>query len=241
MFSMKGIVIGTWDTGPWIGFKTTEDNTYSWLATGQLRTDIELQTWKHACFTLDMETGNVSVYANGKLSWAGNDPNIVPVREQWNKTFDTITAGCAYDIDYVDYSMHGEVTDLQMYSGIMDPGKLIALTACNSFETGDLVNWRNLSWKIRGAKQTVLRELKSLENNVCHKPENTLHLLPFKLKTPELRKTCKKLFGRLHGYNDKDEFGRITKFMTSGNNIKAEDCMRRTDNTNSSFRHIYYI
>jgi len=24
--------------------------------------------------------------------------------------------------------MHGEVTDLQMYSGIMDPGKLIALT-----------------------------------------------------------------------------------------------------------------
>ncbi len=45
--------------------------------------------------------GNVSVYANGKLSWAGNDPNIVPVREQWNKTFDTITAGCAYDIDYV--------------------------------------------------------------------------------------------------------------------------------------------
>ena len=45
--------------------------------------------------------GNVSVYANGKLSWAGNDPNIVPVREQWNETFDTITAGCAYDIDYV--------------------------------------------------------------------------------------------------------------------------------------------
>ena len=34
---VQGIVIGTWDTGPWIGFKTKEDNTYSWLATGQLR------------------------------------------------------------------------------------------------------------------------------------------------------------------------------------------------------------
>ena len=57
---------------------------------------------------------------------------------------------------------------------------------------------------------------------MCHKPENTLHLLPFKLKTPELRKTCKKLLGRLHGYNNKDEFDRITKFMTSGNNIKVQ-------------------
>ena len=28
----------------------------------------------------------------------------------------------------LDYSMHGEVADLQMYSGIMDPSKLIALT-----------------------------------------------------------------------------------------------------------------
>ena len=28
----------------------------------------------------------------------------------------------------LDYSMHGEVTDLQMYNGIMDPDKLIALT-----------------------------------------------------------------------------------------------------------------
>ena len=45
--------------------------------------------------------GNVSVYANGNLSWAGNDPNIVPVGKQWNETFNTITAGCAYDIDYI--------------------------------------------------------------------------------------------------------------------------------------------
>ena len=46
-------------------------------------------------------SGNVSVYANGKLSWAGNDPSIVAVGKQWNETFNTITAGCAYDIDYI--------------------------------------------------------------------------------------------------------------------------------------------
>jgi len=31
------------------------------------------------------------------------------------------------------------------------------------------VNWRNLSWKIRGAKQTVLRELKSLGESLVKK------------------------------------------------------------------------
>ncbi|XP_023332382.1 uncharacterized protein LOC111704388 [Eurytemora carolleeae] len=87
-----------------------------------------------------------------------------------------------------------------------------------------------------GAKQTVLRELKSLENEVCYRPGNSLHLLPFKLKTPELRKSCSKLQGRLHGYSVKDEFDRITKLMTLPNSLKVEDCRRQTDNTNTSFR-----
>ena len=60
-----------------------------------------------------------------------------------------------------------------------------------------------------------------LENEVCYRPGNSLHLLPFKLKTPELRKTCSKLQGRLHGYNVKDEFDRITKLMTLQNNLKV--------------------
>ena len=59
------------------------------------------------------------------------------------------------------------------------------------------------------------------ENEVCYRPGNSLHLLPFKLKTPELRKTCSKLQGRLHGYSVKDEFDRITKLMTLPNSLKV--------------------
>ena len=34
---VQGIVIGTWETGSWIGLKKEENISYSWLATGPIR------------------------------------------------------------------------------------------------------------------------------------------------------------------------------------------------------------
>ena len=34
---VQGFVIGTWETGPWIGLKKEENMSYSWLATGPIR------------------------------------------------------------------------------------------------------------------------------------------------------------------------------------------------------------
>ena len=56
----EGYLFGVWETGPWLGYKGSEDSVYEWLALGENFLH-DLQIWRHSCLSIDFETGDVKL------------------------------------------------------------------------------------------------------------------------------------------------------------------------------------
>ena len=65
-----------------------------------------------------------------------------------------MTAGCTYR-GSTSLSVHGKVTDFQMWRRVLAEEELEQITGCQAFPVGDLVSWEGDSWFLNSSRGTV--------------------------------------------------------------------------------------
>ena len=72
-------------------------------------------------------SGEGSLTENGETTWTGVDHEITAMTSNFSENFTVATVGCAYS-SALNFSMQGEITDLQIYSEILDLDALMNIT-----------------------------------------------------------------------------------------------------------------
>ena len=96
-----------------------------------------------------------------------------------------MTAGCTYR-GSTSLTVHGKVTDFQMWRRELAEEELEQITGCRAFPSGDLVSWEGDSWFLNSSRGTVREgehpqareETADLESEVCADTSTSLHLVP---------------------------------------------------------------
>ncbi|XP_023320474.1 uncharacterized protein LOC111695386 [Eurytemora carolleeae] len=212
-FFKEGIAYGVWKTGPWLGFKYGDNEEWIGLGTKVY----ELQTWQHTCFTLNMETGNIQLFENGKKSFDVNWDILVTFWKNVSETFTVASPSCWWrEIEEQFMSTYGKVTDMQVFSKILSEDELRNITGCIVSMEGDIVSWKYSNWKLIGAKKTSSVEILDWTNDVCKSANYSIHLIPIKRSNqPWGAHTCSKLSGRQLTYDTKEDFDDIVKYLSS--------------------------
>ncbi|XP_023325929.1 uncharacterized protein LOC111699471 isoform X1 [Eurytemora carolleeae] len=228
---VEEIVFGEWLTGRWFGVRNTKGDNVIWIGLGESRSPLQLQSWRHPCLTLDMTTGDIAVFENGEKIFSKNDQGLIDVGETLLPTYSHVSAGCAYDMDNIDYSMYGQVTDVQVFNGVLSDQELKDLTGCRTFPEGDIVSWRERDWTIVGKPQVTIMETYDLENEICDPTSTSFHFIPIKLSAVEHMELCNRLSGRLGGYLDEAGFNKVVKFYSQSDFLQSSVCaVQKKDN-----------
>ena len=143
-------------------------------------------------------------------------------------TLTIFTVGCIYKRGVTPYmSIHGKVTDFQVWSKILDQERIEKITTCKHFESGNLVSWESSSWHLNSSRGTGRREMMELEQEICR--PDSYHLVPHPDKFDQSVHMCSKLSGELASHNTKEKFTEILTFMTRKPHINLSHCGKRLD------------
>ena len=134
--------LGDWESGPWLGWRTrarTTPGSYGWAGLGWPgRADHG--AWRHICLSLDFNTGSAAAYEGGRQYYEGKVEDLVKVFNSLDPTISIFTVGCVYKLGVTPFmSLHGKVTDFQVWSKILSQEKLEKITSCKHFESGNIL------------------------------------------------------------------------------------------------------
>ena len=188
-------------------------------------------TWRHTCVVLDFEEGRVAMWENGRKYFDKTGIADLPATYERNrKEIDIVSAGCVHKAGVTPMmSIHGQVTDFQMWDRILPDEQLVNVTGCKDFPEGNLVNWETSNWYLNSSRGTARQmETMDLESDVCRSRELSLHLVPYKLKfDPEALHMCTKLSGSAAQYTRKPKFDSIVHFLENQNHLGASECLSK--------------
>ena len=154
----QGYLFGIWETGPWLAYKDSDDTVHEWVSLGQNAIP-DFQIWRHSCIAINFETGDITLVENGNTRFRVNSQKLVRLRR-----ISFVSAGCYYKSSgYM--SMHGRVTDLQMYSKELTEEDMKMITNCEDRTEGDVISWGNTEWVVSGKNKT-LEETLNMDKDV---------------------------------------------------------------------------
>ena len=136
-----GVFLGDWESGPWLGWRTRAraPGSYGWAGLGWSGT-AHHGAWRHVCIALDFKTGHLAAYEGGRQYYEGKVEDLVKVFNSLDSTISIFTVGCVYKMGTTPFmSLHGKVTDFQVWSKILSQDKLEKITSCRHFESGNIL------------------------------------------------------------------------------------------------------
>ena len=136
-----GVFLGDWESGPWLGWRTRAraPGSYGWAGLGWPGT-AHHGAWRHVCLALDFNTGALAAYEGGQQYYEGKVEDLVEVFSSLDSTISIFTVGCIYKLGTTPFmSLHGKVTDFQVWSKILSREKLEKITSCRHFESGNIL------------------------------------------------------------------------------------------------------
>ena len=222
----EGFIFGGWLTGPWLGVKINGTQTYSWIGSGKVKQ--YLNTWIHTCLAVNFETGRYVLVEDGNVI---NDKTYTSLVEQGGKLariFNVVTVGCSYRKSGSGYqSIHGRITDFQMWGSELNVKTLQDITTCNLIgQQGNLISWETTEWSLFTPKNYTKKENWDLASEVCYIQQLHLMFLPTLLTfQTDLLPLCKKFSTHYVSYLNKRDFEDINHFLMRGKYFKNEHCM----------------
>ena len=227
----EAVLFGIWEEGPWLGFRyrTNQDAIWDWVSLGDNFMH-DLQIWRHSCFTIDFESGHVTLVENGKVRIKTQSDKI----KKLGGTMNHVSAGCLYHpSEYL--SMYGRVTDLQIFGRILSDQEMEEITGCKSRKDGDILSWDSARWIMSGTNQNITKESLDWKTFICKSPNKSYHIIPKKINfISESLDVCKKFSAQLAGHKNKVEFAEMTQYLSSDNVLEAKQCwsrIRQEDNS----------
>ena len=124
--------------------------------------NLKPHAWSHACTTVDVESAHVMVAINGVLTHNTTIPskdftdNVPPVFQN------SLVLGITQEkyIGTADINLQSEasVTNVNVFSFLMETSKVIEVTSSGNFDEGDVVSWYEATWEFVGSVQTVTND-----------------------------------------------------------------------------------
>ena len=140
------------------------------------------------------------------------------------------TVGCIYKRGVTPFmSIHGKVTDFQVWSKVLEEEKLKRITSCQDLESGNLLSWDSGAWYLNSSRGTGRREMMELEEEVCRTGGDSYHLVPHRDKFQQSLHMCNKLSGQLVSHHTKENFTQILTFMTKKAHLNLFHCGKRDE------------
>ncbi|XP_071522701.1 uncharacterized protein [Panulirus ornatus] len=128
---------------------------HSQWAESQLVTPIRY--WTHFCLTVDLASGNWSVFLNGKKHDSGSFPpdlepldggGVLVVGQEQD------TLGGSF---HQEQSFSGEFTELNIWRTVLDDDTIKQVALCEVYTEGDALSWSRQSWQTLGGVSWVSR------------------------------------------------------------------------------------
>ena len=216
-------MFGVWETGPWLGYKTMGDSVFEWLALGENFLH-DLQIWRHSCFSIDFETGDIKLVENGETRFRINSEDLHQLT-----TINHVSVGCLYNgagsAMETYMSMYGRVTDMQIFGRILSEEDLKKFTNCEERKEGDVLSWDKTNWILNGGDDNIDEEMLDLQNDICKSSKTSFHLIPLTRNFQhESEKSCQKLSGAVAEYTTKGQLDEIIKFLSQRNIMNSTRC-----------------
>jgi len=226
----EGFLYGEWETGPWWGYRTKgkAPASYGWVGLGDSGGS-DHGVWRHTCTVIDFTNGRTAVVENGVKFFDKKFEDLIPTYKSFEKKITTVTAGCVYKLGATPMmSLHGKVTDFQMWDKILSDEEMIKITNCEKFKSGNLLSWETGNWFLNSSQGTARMEMLDLQRDVCAPRTSSLHLIPYKLSfEPESLHMCTKFSGKIATYSKKEKFDQLTRFLSVKQHMNTGDCTKK--------------
>ena len=222
----EGIIFGGWATGPWLGVKVNETDTYSWIGVNPYRQG--LHTWTHTCLSVNFVTGKFLLVEDGRIISDKRYTLLADQGKEFALLTNILTVGCSYRRYGAGYqSMHGRITDFQMWDRMMKTEQMQDITACRTTgEQGSYISWQTADWKFITPRNYSVKEEWDLADEVCYVPKLPLIFLPIPMPFDKgLMPLCSKFSAHAASYIEKYQFNDIQYFLRNGKHFYNEDCM----------------
>ena len=123
-------------------------------------------------------------------------------------------------------SMHGKITDFQMWDMILPDDEMIQITGCKMFREGNFQSWAANNWFLNSSRGTARKEMLDLEQDVCQSTDISLHLIPYPIPFhPDAPHVCSKFSGEVVQYSKKDKFDKIITFLSAKQHMETTNCL----------------
>ena len=234
----EGLMFSHWDTGPWLAIKL-KGKGYNWI--GHVPIKVDLHEWMHTCFTYSLITGSYKLVQNGKLVFQKNSPALVEAGQLLQSPFNMLSVGCVTRKDYYKFSsMHGKLTDVQVWDTELGSNDLEEITSCKNIKKyGSLFNWQSTPWIFDTPRKLSVAEVYQRQK-ICSSASQNLLFLPISSNfEAALNINCGKFSGILAGYMTKLEFIKIGEFLSHKNYFSNRECQFR--HTEKSFELLGWL
>ena len=221
-----GFVFGAWATGPWLGVKINGTLTYSWIGIQPYRQ--YFHTWIHTCITINFKTGRYILAEDGNVINDKVYSSLVDQGKQLSKTAKIATVGCSYRKTGSGYqSMHGRITDFQMWNVALEVGTLKDITGCrNVNQRGNFISWETADWTFYTPRNFSVKQEWDLKREVCYSQELHFIFLPTPMSFDnELIPLCSKFSAQTVSYSKRKEFDDVHHFLLNGKHFFKQECM----------------
>ena len=187
--------------------------------------------WKHACLSIDWETGDVFLVENGQVVFNERVRSVAKARKDMNSQVDTFTVGCFHGYGFV--STRGPVTDFHVYSRNLYTEEIMNFTMCSStYPVGNIINWNTANWKLQ-TKNNLSEVMETyFAEDVCSTSSTVL--IPVSSTKPD---PCQQISGHTIGYHTKEELHTIARQLARNNNLADRGlCMSSVPGLNNTFK-----
>ena len=223
-----------WKQSAWLAMSPPITN--KWAALKLYVDGFDVHVWKHECFTLNFDTGDLKLFRNGEKVSEGTFDTIKNM-EGLTDSANFACIGCAFRTTGSKImSIVGRVTDLQIHGKELPDQELLDLTSCKKFKKGDLLDWDKEQWSIGGDQQYTVEEEWDLESEICADQTDSLLYLPYMMnKRPVGEQECKKFSSLMYSFSTKEEYDRLAWFLSDSNYYKNSECVKDVKDTQDRY------
>ena len=220
-----GLVWARWRASTWLGVMVGGKLQWSRLGEGAGQ---EVLGWKHACLSIDWETGDIFMVENGKEMFNERVRGVAKAYQVMARMVNTITIGCYHGYDYL--STRGPVTDFHVYSRNLYSDEMMSFTTCRtSYPTGNLINWNTTQWVLQTKGDLSEAVLTYFLDSVCAMSNTSTVLIPSSDSTPD---PCEAISGHTIGYHTQEELERVATQLARNDNLHNRGmCMQQLNTT----------
>ena len=207
-----GMVWARWRASTWLGIMVNKQLQWSRLGDGAGQ---GILGWKHACLSIDWETGDVFMVENGLVMFNERVRGVAQAFQAMERQVNRITVGCYHGYDFL--STRGPVTDFHLYDRNLYNEEMMSFTTCGkAYPEGNIVNWNNTEWTLQTKNDLSEAILTYFEEDVCAMSNTSTILIPISSSSPD---PCEKLSGNIIGYHSEEELYTVATQIARNTNL----------------------